>query len=71
MRIVPGLLETRLHVAKRMREIAATSEDPAEIEAAVAYAKKLERMAQNEPTAFLAWDQRGPPTGPASFQVLA
>jgi hypothetical protein len=59
---MPGLLETRLHVAKRMREIAARSGDPSEIRAAMAYAEELERAAGIELLPFMAYDHQGPRT---------
>ena len=59
---MPGVMEMRLHVANKMREIAAKSCDPTKIRAAIAYAGELERAAGIEQLPFMACDQRGPGT---------
>jgi hypothetical protein len=58
MRIMPGLMEMRLHVASRMREIAASTADPREIRSAEAYADELELAVINEQSGFIANDNR-------------
>ncbi len=55
---MPGLMEMRLHVADRMREIATRLTDPADIERATAYADELELTAINERSGFIANDRR-------------
>lgn len=54
---MPGLMKMRLHVASRMREIAAGLSDPREIESADAYADELELAVINEQSGFIADDQ--------------
>jgi hypothetical protein len=56
MRTMPGLLEMRLHVATRMREIAAESTDAREIASAQAYADELDLTVFNEQNGFIAGD---------------
>jgi hypothetical protein len=55
---MPGLMETRLHVAKRMREIAGGLSDPSDARAAVAYASELERAVEREQSSFMIGDKR-------------
>jgi hypothetical protein len=51
---MPGVMKMRIHVLERMREIAAGSTDPREIEAAEAYADELELFVINEQSGFIA-----------------
>jgi hypothetical protein len=55
---MPGVMEMRLHVASRMREIATRLNNPADIAAAKAYADVLELTAINEQSGFIANDRR-------------
>ena len=55
---MPALLETRIMVARRVREIAAGLTNPADIKAAEAYARELEQEVLKQRTSFMADNQR-------------